>query len=87
MYSSSVGEEYFLARYTSIANPPPYFRLVAVDGGTVDMAISLAQGDLDGALDFVWCSLPGAEANGGDLRAGVQGEMYGKGHVVVFRIF
>lgn len=38
------------------------------------MAVALLQGDLDGLADLVGLGLPGAQANGGDLVARVEGE-------------
>ena len=38
------------------------------------MAVALVQGDLDGLGHFVGFALPGAEADRGDLLAGIEGE-------------
>lgn len=46
--------------------------LVAVGGSGVDVAVSLLEGGLDGGGDLVGGGLPGAEADGGDLCAGVE---------------
>lgn len=38
------------------------------------MTVSLGQRSLHGLLDLVGLGLPGTQTNGGDLRAGVEGE-------------
>ena len=78
------GEEDLLAWDPGIANSLTNFRLIAIDGGAVDVPISLAQGDFHGAFDFVGSCLPGAEAHGGDWGAGVESEMGGKRHDFVW---
>lgn len=47
--------------------------LVAVGEGGVDVPVALEQGVLDGLTDFVGLGLPGAQADGGDLVARVEG--------------
>jgi hypothetical protein len=42
--------------------------------GRVDVAIAGAQGGVDGAGHLVGLGLPGAQADGGDLLARVEGE-------------
>lgn len=46
--------------------------LVAVGEGSVDVAVALQQGDLDGLADLIGLGLPSTQANGGDLVAGVE---------------
>lgn len=50
------------------------FLLVAVGGGSVDVAVTSLEGGLDGSVDLVGLGLPRAEADGGDLGARVEGE-------------
>lgn len=76
------GQEDLLARHTRVLDSLADFRLVAIDSSAVDVTISLSQGGFNRALDFVWGSLPGAESDGGDLGAGVEGEVGREGHFV-----
>ena len=46
--------------------------LVTVGEGSVDVAVALQQGILDGLADFIGLGLPSTQANGGDLVAGVE---------------
>lgn len=55
--------------------------LVAVGGGRVEVAVAAAQGGLDGGLDLVGLGLPGAQADGGDLGARVEGVGFAGGGV------
>ena len=52
----------------------PDLGFVAVRERGVDVAVALLQGGRDGFAHFVGLALPGTEAEGGDLRAGVEGE-------------
>jgi hypothetical protein len=47
--------------------------LVAVGESSVDVAVALQQGVLDGLAHFIGLGLPGAQTDGGDLVAGVEG--------------
>jgi hypothetical protein len=46
---------------------------VAVGESCVDVAVARQQGVLDGLAHFIGLGLPGAQANGGDLVARVEG--------------
>lgn len=56
--------------------------LVLVGKGRVDVAVAGAQGMLDGLGDLVGAGLPGPEADGGDLIAGVEGVGFAGGRIV-----
>jgi hypothetical protein len=58
-----------------------HFGFIAVDGSAIDVAIACLECCLYGALDFSRLCLPCAEAHGRYLRACVEGEVCGNGHV------
>lgn len=62
-----------VARYTGGFDAGANFLLVLVREGCVDVAVSGAEGVLDGFGDFVGLGLPCSETDGGDFVARVEG--------------
>ncbi len=63
-----------LAVDTGLLDTGPDFGFVAVDSGTVDVRVPVAEGDFHGLLNFVRSGEPGAEADGWNGGAGVESE-------------
>lgn len=68
------GEPDVLARDARGLDAVADLLLVAVGVGSVDVAVAGAQGGFNGDGDLVGLGLPGAEADGGDLIARVEGD-------------
>lgn len=68
------GQPDLVARHARVLDARADLGLVAVGGRRVDVAVAGLEGGLDGGGDLVGLGLPGAEANGGDLVARVEGK-------------
>lgn len=70
-------------RNTAALDAVANFSFIAVDGCTVNMLVPRLESCLDGVCNLTWRSLPSAEADGWDRRAGVEsvvgGERHGRG--------